>query len=162
MVTLFLFVRSSLCYNIMDCSLIRLKQREIRMERVFKASLEEMDNANIFLEEMMEQSGLSMKAQMDVSVAFEEMFVNVVSYAYIDAPGDVKVKIEIKQGRFEVTLVDSGIKYNPLEKEDPDITLSAEERAIGGLGIFMVKKMMDEVNYEYVDGHNSFTFVKYF
>lgn len=132
------------------------------MEKVFKASLDEMTNANIFLEEMLEQSGLSVKAQMDVSIAYEEMFVNVASYAYPKALGEVKVIIEIKTGRFEVTLIDSGVPYNPLEKEDPDTSLSADERQIGGLGIFMVKKMMDEVSYEYVDGHNSFTFVKYF
>lgn len=60
-----------------------------------------------------------------------------------------------------LTLKDHGTPYNPLEKEDPDITLSAEERDIGGLGIFMVKNLMDEVTYDYIDEENILTLIKY-
>ncbi|MDE6518721.1 MAG: ATP-binding protein, partial [Acetatifactor sp.] len=76
------------------------------------------------------------------------------SYAYPDGPGDVTAEIAAESGRLILTFADSGFEYNPLEKEDPDITLSAEEREIGGLGIFMVKQIMDEVTYRRTDGKN--------
>lgn len=130
------------------------------MEKVFKAVDDELDNATDFINAFMEAADIEMKTIMQIDVAFEEMFVNVAHYAYEGDSGDVAVRIEKTDAGVEVTLADSGIRYNPLEKTDPDITLNAEERPIGGLGIFMVKKMMDDVRYEYKDQKNIFTFVK--
>ena len=98
---------------------------------------------------------------MQVNVAIDELFSNIAYYAY-EAEGDATVRVEIIEESMEIvlTFLDNGIPYNPLEKEDPDTTLSAEEREIGGLGIFMVKKTMDDVKYEYKDGQNILKIVK--
>ena len=115
-------------------------------------------------EAAMEECGCPMKLQIMTTICLEEMAVNVFHYAYPDDPEAEKalltVEIQEDDGFLEITLIDSGIPYNPLEKEDPDITLSAEERGIGGLGIYMTKQKMDEVSYRYEDGKNIFTMKK--
>ena len=92
----------------------------------------------------------------DADIAIDEVFSNITHYAYHPSVGSATVKIEVIEEPMSVviTFIDGGTPYNPLEKEDPDITLSAEEREIGGLGIFMVKKSMDSIDYEYKDGQN--------
>ena len=103
-----------------------------------------------------------MPAQSQIDVAVEEIFVNIASYAYGDETGKVvlKIKIDNDPKKAVITFMDSGIPYDPLAKEDPDVTLSAEERQIGGLGIFMTKQFMDELEYEYTDGQNVLTLKK--
>ena len=105
-----------------------------------------------------------MKAQMQLCVAAEEIFVNIASYAYAPGTGKatVRVAIEEEPRRAIVTFLDSGTPFDPLAREDPDVTLSAEERQIGGLGIFMTKKTMDDVSYVYRDGQNVLTLKKIF
>lgn len=125
-----------------------------------KAADENLDQVLGFVDGILEQNECSMKAQMQLDVAVEEMFVNVAHYAYAPNEGDVLIRCDVEDGIASVTLEDSGIPYDPLAKPDPDVTLSAEERQIGGLGIFMVKKSMDEVFYEYKDGKNIFTMKK--
>ena len=88
------------------------------------------------------------------------MFTNIARYAYGENTGKAELKVEASDGVLSITLSDSGIPYNPLEKDDPDTTLSAEEREVGGYGIFIVKKVMDEINYEYKDGKNILTMKK--
>ena len=97
-----------------------------------------------------------MKAQIQISVAVEEIFVNIANYAYAPEEGPATLRLEVDEEPLVVTVtfIDHGTPYDPLAKEDPDITLSAEDRQIGGLGIFMVKETMDEVIYEYKDGQN--------
>lgn len=131
-------------------------------EKTFDAKVEELDNAMSFITEEMENAEVSMKTSMQISVAFEEMFVNVAHYAYPDKDGDVKIGVSTKNNEVIIQLSDSGIPFNPLEKAEPDTTLSANDRQIGGLGIFMVKKTMDDVNYEYTDGMNIFTMRKHY
>ncbi len=89
-------------------------------------------------------------------IAVEEIFVNIAHYAYGGKSGEAVVNLDIRNDpkSCRVVLQDRGIPYNPLEKADPDITLSAEERDIGGLGIYMVKQSMDRVEYRYEDGCN--------
>ena len=100
---------------------------------------------------------------MQLDVAVEELFVNIASYAYVDKIGIADITIELLPGQVvQITFRDSGIPYNPLEKPDPDITKPAEEREIGGLGIYIVKKSMDEVLYRYEDGQNILTIRKAF
>lgn len=129
-------------------------------EKIFVASDASFEDAMAFLEEQMDLAELPMKVSMQVSVAFEEMYVNVCHYAYPNEDGTVLVRIVAEDGVLKITLDDTGLPYDPLKKEDPDITLSAEERNIGGLGIFIVRKTMDDMQYEYKDGHNILTILK--
>lgn len=131
-------------------------------EKVFAATDENLMPASRFVEEQLEKFDCPMKIIMQMSVAFEEMFVNVAHYAYGEGTGDVLIRTEFEESTREFRLIfaDSGMPFNPLARENPDITLSAEERDIGGLGIFMVKKTMDDVEYEYKDGKNILTLVK--
>ena len=115
-----------------------------------------------FVDEQLEETGCSMKVQMQVDIAVEEIFVNIANYAYAPGTGSVRILTDITGDSpvISITFIDSGVPYDPQKKEDPDITLSAEEREIGGLGIFMVKKSMDDVRYEYRDGRNMLTLIK--
>lgn len=128
--------------------------------RVFSASIEELDNVSSFVEEELEKADCGMRAQMQIAVALEEMFVNVAHYAYSGESGTVTVGVGVADGVASISLTDSGVAFDPLAKTDPDISLSAEERGIGGLGIYMVKKSMDDVKYERVENKNVFTMFK--
>ena len=105
-----------------------------------------------------------MKVQLLVEMAVEEIFVNIANYAYPDRTGQARIRTELLQDprRIQITFTDSGIPFDPLKKPDPDISLSLDEKPIGGLGIFMVKKEMDDVQYRYEDGKNILTFMKQF
>lgn len=129
-------------------------------EKIFPAQIETLDAVNAFLEEELEKAGVSPKLMITFTVALEELFVNVAHYAYPDSSGTVTIGIDTAGDSVVIRLADSGIPFNPLAKDDPDVTLSAEERKIGGLGIFMVKKSMDSVEYEYRDGKNVLTISK--
>ena len=129
-----------------------------------KADTAELDNVLSFADTILEELGCSVKAQMQIDIAIEEIFVNIAHYAYPEAQGEAVIYVEPGEGSSSVTITfeDEGIPYDPLKNEDPDITLSADDRPIGGLGIFMVKKSMDEVSYEYKDGKNRLTIKKSF
>ena len=128
-----------------------------------KADTAELDNVLSFADAILEELGCSVKAQMQIDIAIEEIFVNIAHYAYPESEGDAVIYVEPGEGpSVTITFEDEGIQYDPLKNEDPDITLSAEDRPIGGLGIFMVKKSMDEVSYEYKDGKNRLTINKSF
>jgi len=116
-----------------------------------------------FIDYELESLNCEIKVQYQIDVAVEEIYVNIVSYAYNGNKGNVTIEIssEVNPKSVTISFTDSGIPYNPLEKEDPDITLSAEERSIGGLGIYMVKKSMDYVSYDYKDEKNIFSIKKY-
>ena len=103
-----------------------------------------------------------MKIQMAVCVAIEEVFVNVAHYAYPDSEGNVTFSIGYDEDSKEVIfrMSDKGVPFDPLKKPDPDITLSAEERDIGGLGIFITKKTMESVTYVYENEENILTMTK--
>ena len=92
----------------------------------------------------------------------EEIFINIASYAYVPDKGNVTVRVEVQDEPLMITIqfVDHGIPYDPLAKEDPDVTMSAEERQIGGLGIYMAKQSMDDISYRYEDGKNILTMKK--
>lgn len=124
------------------------------MKVVFPAEDEALNDVNGFVEQKLEEAGCSMKNQMKILVALEELFVNIAHYAYEGEDGKVELSLDFEDKDMILELKDNGKPFNPLEKADPDVTLSAEERDIGGLGIFMVKKSMDDVNYRYEDGHN--------
>ena len=101
---------------------------------------------------------------MQIALAVEEIFVNIANYAYNPGKGNATVRVEVEKDPLTVTItfIDGGVPYDPLKKDDPDVTLSAEERSIGGLGVFLVKKTMDDVSYEYKDGKNILSIKKQF
>jgi len=115
-----------------------------------------------FVEEQLENTGCSPKTQMQIELAVEEIFINIASYAYYPETGKAMIRMEIKPEQREVSIIfiDLGIPYNPLAKADPDVTLPFAQRKIGGLGIFLVKKNMDDIHYEYVNGSNVLTIIK--
>lgn len=132
--------------------------RELEIE----AKTENLPEVLAFVDEQLEAADCSMKIQMQIDIAVEEIFVNIAHYAYSTETGSATVRVEImgEPPAVDITFIDGGVPYDPLAKADPDITLSAEEREIGGLGIFMVKKSMDDVVYKYLDGHNILTLKK--
>ncbi len=109
-----------------------------------------------FVNEQLEEHGCSLKSQMQIDIAIDELFGNIAQYAYEQNVGSATVRVELSEEPLSViiTFIDNGVPYDPLRKNDPDTTLSAEEREIGGLGIYMVKKSMDGIEYEYKDGQN--------
>ena len=120
------------------------------------ATVENIAVVTEFVDQQLEALGCPMKAQMQIDIAIDELFGNIAHYAYNPEVGDATVRVEVVEDPLSVviTFIDGGVPYDPLAKSDPDTTLSAEERDIGGLGIFMVKKTMDEITYEYKDGQN--------
>ena len=131
-------------------------------ELTLDATDENLHAALAFIDERLEALDCSPAVQMQIDVAVEELFVNVAHYAYAPNVGQVTVRFETADDprRAVITLIDGGVPYDPLAKPDPDVTLSAEERPIGGLGIYMVKKSMDAMRYEYRDEKNVLTIEK--
>ena len=129
-----------------------------------KADISELFSVLSFADTVLEEMDCPAKAQMQIDVAVEEIFVNIAHYAYPDGEGEAVISIDADNEAKSVSILfeDQGTPYDPLQNEDPDITLSADDRPIGGLGIFMVKKSMDDVSYEYKDGKNHLTIKKNF
>lgn len=109
------------------------------------------------IDEILAQPEITAEPQLDFALhlVMDELVTNVVSYAYPEgADGVLDVSVEVENDMLSITFSDSGVPFNPLQQDDPDITLGIEERPVGGLGIFLVKQMMDNVEYNYVDGRN--------
>ena len=125
-------------------------------ELTIAATVENIETVTDFVNEQLESLDCPMKAQMQIDIAIDELFGNIAHYAYNPEIGQATVWIEVIEDPLAVTItfIDNGVPYDPLAKSDPDTTLSAEEREIGGLGIYMVKKSMDDITYEYKDGQN--------
>lgn len=131
-------------------------------EITLAAILENIETVTDFVNAQLEELDCPMKAQMQIDIAIDELFSNIARYAYAPNVGEATVRVESSDDPLTViiTFIDKGVPYNPLEKEDPDTTLSADDRQIGGLGIYMVKKSMDDMRYEYKDGQNISSIVK--
>ena len=132
------------------------------INQTFPAKIDALSDVLGFVEQTLEECGCPMKIQIAVSVAIEEVFVNVASYAYSGGEGDMTLGIGFDEETRAITfrMADKGVPFDPLQNPDPDITLSAEEREIGGLGIFITKKTMNEIRYAYENGENILTMVK--
>ena len=132
------------------------------INQTFPAKVEALSDVLGFVEQTLEDCGCPMKIQIAVSVAIEEVFVNIAGYAYGGGEGDMTLGIDFDEEAREITfrMTDKGVPFDPLQNPDPDITLSAEEREIGGLGIFITKKTMNEIRYAYENGENILTMVK--
>ena len=129
-------------------------------EREFDASVDALHDVTDYIEEELEKLDCPPKAVMQMTVAVEEIFVNIASYAYYGKPGKARITISKDDDCIILRFFDHGMPFDPLSKNDPDISLSAEERKIGGLGIYMVKKTMDDVVYKFENGQNVLTLKK--
>ena len=127
-----------------------------------EAKTENLQQVLVFIQEHLKTASCSPKTIMQVNLASEEIFTNIASYSYGAEGGTVTVCVETSDDLsiIKITFVDKGVSYDPLAKEDPDVTLPLEKRGIGGLGIFLTKKIMDEVTYSYKDGCNILTLKK--
>ena len=128
------------------------------------AKEESLPEVQDFIEQRLMAADCPMKTVMQITLAAEEIFVNIAKHAYAPGTGDAYVRVEVRDDPKEayITFIDSGIAYDPMKKADPDVTLSAEDRQIGGLGIYMVKQLIDNIHYEYIEGENRLTLIKAF
>lgn len=124
------------------------------------ASADHLKEVIAFVEKKLKACGCPDRILNQITVAAEEIFVNISNYAYGDEAGDASVTVRYNQGEAVLTFRDRGAPFNPLEKDDPDVTLGADERPVGGLGIFLVKKSMDDVRYQRVQDENVLTIRK--
>lgn len=118
------------------------------------AKTEYLENVLEFVNAHLKKHQCSQMAMLQLDIAVEELFANVAHYAYHPQDGEISIRITFEEDMATVVFIDEGKPYNPWEREDPDTTLSAEERNIGGLGIYMVKMSMDHVAYVYEDNKN--------
>ncbi len=125
-------------------------------ELTLEAAVENIHKVTEFVNAELDQLNCPKKARFQIDVAIDELFGNIAKYAYNPRTGQATVRVEVVREPLsvEITFIDDGKAYNPLEKTDPDVSLSAEEREIGGLGIYMVKKSMDAIRYQYENGKN--------
>ena len=125
-------------------------------ELTVKAAIENIAVVTDFVNAELEALSCPAKAQRQIDVAIDELFGNIARYAYSPDTGDATVRLAVEDHPLSVviTFIDSGKPFDPLHRDDPDITLAAEEREIGGLGIFVVKKTMDAIDYTYENGRN--------
>jgi len=134
--------------------------REGQKEHIYEASASELPRVQEYVHEEVKDVGLSDTDLSMIKVCVDEVFANIASYAYPDREGSVKVVTDFKDGTFKLQFIDSGIPFNPLLKEDPDIEMSAEDREIGGLGILITKTYFDHMEYEYSGNQNILTLYK--
>lgn len=132
-------------------------------ELTIAATVESIETVTDFVNEQLEAYDCPMKILMQINIAIDELFSNIAHYAYNPETGDATVRVEVIEDPMAViiTFIDNGVPYDPLKQKDPDTTLSAEERELGGLGIYMVKKTMDDITYEYKDGKNILSIKKH-
>ena len=125
-------------------------------ELSLEAAVANISTVTDFVNAILEELDCPMKAQLQIDVAIDELFSNIARYAYAPGTGPATVRVETEEDPRAVilTFIDRGTPFDPLAAEDPDITAPAEERSIGGLGVFLVKKTMDDVRYERRDGQN--------
>jgi anti-sigma regulatory factor (Ser/Thr protein kinase) len=132
------------------------QEEHVVKELTIEAKIDNIGIVTDFLDETLDAIGCPMKAHMQIAVALDELFTNISHYSYAPSTGKATIRIEPDKDNSSVTitLIDSGIPFNPLSRAEPDITLPAEEREIGGLGIFLVRKTMDDLSYEYSNKQN--------
>lgn len=120
------------------------------------ATVENIPTVTAFVDEELEALNCPMKAQAQIDIAIDELFSNIARYAYKPNVGPATVRVEVTENPLSViiTFIDNGVPYDPLQTNDPDVNAPIEQREIGGFGIYIVKKSMDEITYEYKNGQN--------
>ena len=138
------------------------EKEQLMKELIIRAEIENLDTVLEFVSQQLDAKGCSSRIKTQILVAVEEIFVNIAHYAYAPEIGEASICVEMTDEPVSVTMsfMDGGKPFDPLAKPDPDISLPAGKRQIGGLGVFMVKKTMDDVSYEYKDGKNILTIKK--
>lgn len=133
-------------------------------ELTVDATVENIAVVTEYVNAQLEQYDCPIGAQVQIDIAIDELFGNIARYAYNPVTGPATVQVRVLEDPLsaEITFIDQGVPYDPLAKDDPDITLGPAEREIGGLGIFMTKQTMDDIRYEYKDGKNVLTIMKEF
>ncbi len=123
---------------------------------IVEAKVEKQEKVKSFVTSQLEGTNCNRRAKNHLDLAVEEIFVNIAVHAYKTKEGKAIIRTSLSDDMTEltVTFMDEGIKYNPLERPDPDVTLPVSEREIGGLGVFITKKVTDGISYEYRDGKN--------
>ena len=134
------------------------KDNSIRKKETFKADTEELERVLSFIHGVVNKR-VENKIIMKLDVVIEEIFVNICHYAYEDS-GFADIEVSLNKNKLSITFMDEGVPFDPLKKDEPDISLPSDDREVGGLGIFMVKKMMDKVDYKYENGKNILTIEK--
>lgn len=146
-----------LCFQLID--------QEKENSRVFEAKIENGEAVIAYVEKYLLEENCNLKAQMQINVAIDEIFSNICNYAYKGGEDGNNVRISVSfdptKENVSISFEDRGIPYNPLEKEDPNVESSLEDRQIGGLGIYIVKQTMDDVSYENDNGHNILKITKF-
>lgn len=133
----------------------------MRKELCIKNQMTELGKVNQFIDEIGEELGLSMELTMNLNLVMEEMVVNIISYAYPEG-SDAEIELLAKSDNKELTLVlsDQGREFDPTMKEDSDMSVNPALRDLGGMGIFIVKNIMNKVTYQRLDGRNLLTMTK--
>ena len=129
---------------------------------ILPAKLESIPKVTAWIDEVLDALDCPMKIRVQIDVAIDEIFSNIAYYAYPEKNGTAEVQIDFdaQERMFSMTFIDSGTPFNPLKRADPNTALGPRERAIGGLGIFLVKKTMHDVIYGHENGHNVLTLKK--
>ncbi|MBQ7247380.1 MAG: ATP-binding protein [Lachnospiraceae bacterium] len=133
-------------------------------ELILEAKLDKIPELTAVIDTELEALDCPMKAQMQIDVAVDELYSNIARYAYPDGDGTVTVHLEAEESpaSYSITFIDSGVPFDPLAQTEPDTSLDADSRPIGGLGILLVRRTMDEVTYCYKDGKNVLRIKKIF
>jgi anti-sigma regulatory factor (Ser/Thr protein kinase) len=131
-------------------------------EITVEASVDNVGVVTELVDSYLDSIECPVKSHMQIDIAIDELFSNIAYYAYKDGKGQATVKFDFDEAAdvFTMQFIDQGVPFNPLQAKTPDITLSADERNLGGLGIYMVKKSMDDMIYSYENGNNILTIVK--
>lgn len=139
---------------------IEMKDDFVSESLTLDATLDNLDKADSFVGGVLDKLGCDSGIKKQIALAFEECFVNIVSYAYGDNCGKAEITVEGDRSKVTLILKDSGSPFDPLDNPDPDLSLSVQDREIGGLGVYLTKKSMDSVAYEYTDNQNVLTMEK--
>ncbi len=131
-------------------------------EITVNASVDEIKSVTDFVNSQLAELGCTERIRIQVDIAIDEIFGNIVRYAYNPEHGSATVRVDVEEDPLSVIVafIDKGIPFDPLRSKEPDVTLQAKERPIGGLGLFIVKKTMDGISYDYKDGQNILTIRK--
>lgn len=132
------------------------------MKIVVEATKTNLGKIFDFINKQLSSYSFSENTRSKINIGVEEIFINIANYAYGNEKGEVEIDCEIVGPplKVEISFLDSGKKFDPLSYEEPDTTTSIENRKIGGLGILLTKKLMDDVEYQYIDGKNMIKIVK--
>ena len=132
-------------------------------EIILKSNLDNLNPLLVTVEDLLEDKRISTKSKLQLELIIEELFVNICNYAY-EKEGQVKIQYGLFENplRIVMNFIDEGVEFNPLNKEKPDLTLDADQREIGGLGLTIVRKNVDKLDYKYENNQNILTIEKNF